>query len=77
VRFFAKSADQSGTELGLDFVAQPADGDQVSEQEDLPVYVAADVAEPLNQAVIDAKAVDGLPQLVIDPQGQSAGQSPS
>ena len=77
VRFFAKSADQSGTELGLDFVAQPAEGDQVSKQEDLAVYVAADVVEPLNEAVVDATAADGAPQLVIEPKAQSAGESPA
>lgn len=77
VRFFAQPAAQGGTQVGLDFVAQPAEGDQVSKQEDMPVYVASDVAEPLNQAVVDAKAVDGAPQLVIEPKGQSTGQSAS
>jgi Fe-S cluster assembly iron-binding protein IscA len=77
VRFFAQSASQGGTQVGLDFVAEPAEGDQVSKQEDMPVYVAADVAEPLSQAVVDAKASDGAPQLVIEPKGQSTGQPAS
>lgn len=71
VRFFAHAASQSGTQIGLDFVPQPVEGDQVSKQEGLPVYVAPEVAEPLKEAVVDAKPVDGAPQLVLDPKGQS------
>jgi len=72
VRFFAAAANQAGTRIGLDFVAQPAEGDQVSKQEGLPVYVAPEVAEPLKEAVVDAKPVDGAPQLVIEAKGQSS-----
>ena len=72
VRFFAHAANEAGTEIGLDFVPQPAEGDQVSTQEGLPVYVAAEVAEPLNEAVVDAKPVNGAPQLVLDVTGQAA-----
>ena len=77
VRFFAQPAAQGGTQVGLDFVAQPAEGDLVSKQEDLSVFVAADVAEPLAQAVVDAKPVNGAPQLVLDAKGQSTEQPPS
>lgn len=71
VRFFAEAANQAGTQIGLDFVPQPSEGDQVSKQEGLPVYVALEVAEPLKEAVIDAKPVNGAPQLVVDAKGQS------
>ena len=71
VRFFAQSTTEGGAQVGLDFVEQPAEGDQVSKQENLPVYVAADVAEPLSEAVVDARPTDGVPQLVIEPRGQS------
>ena len=71
VRFFAHAATETGTEIGLDFVPQPAEGDQVSKQEGVPVYVAPDVAEPLKEAVLDAKPVNGAPQLVLNVRGQS------
>jgi len=71
VRFFAHASSETGTEIGLDFVPGPAEGDQVSEQEGVSVFVAPEVAEPLKEAVIDAKPVNGAPQLVLDPTGQS------
>jgi Fe-S cluster assembly iron-binding protein IscA len=72
VRFFAQAVNEANTEIRLNFVPQPAEGDQVSKQEGLPVYVAAEVAEPLKEAVVDAKPVNGAAQLVLDVTGQSA-----
>ena len=72
VRFFAHDVNEANTEVRLNFVPQPAEGDQVSKQEGLPVYVAPEVAEPLKEAVVDAKPVNGAAQLVLDITGQSA-----
>lgn len=70
VRFFAEISNDAGTQIGLSFVPTPVEGDQVSNQEGMPVYVAAEVAEPLSEAVIDARAENGTPELTIDPAGQ-------
>lgn len=70
VRFFAETDTPAGTQIGLNFVPQPVEGDQVSKQEGLAVYVAPEVAEPLTAAVVDAKPVNGTPQLVLEADAQ-------
>jgi len=58
-------AEQGGARLAVTFVERPADGDDVSEQEGLPVYVAPDLVQAMPEATIDAKPVDGETQLIV------------
>lgn len=52
--------------LAVSFVERPIEGDDVSEQEGMAVYVAPELAESLPEATIDAKPIDGEAQLVLD-----------
>ena len=53
--------------LGLEFVDQPADGDQTGDAHGLAYCVAPEVADALDEAQIDVQTVDDDPQLVIVP----------
>jgi Fe-S cluster assembly iron-binding protein IscA len=52
--------------LAVTFVERPIEGDAVSEQEGMAVYVAPELEESLPEATIDAKPVDGEPQLILE-----------
>jgi Fe-S cluster assembly iron-binding protein IscA len=52
--------------LAVTFVERPIEGDRVSEQEGMAVYVAPELEESLPEATIDAKPVDGEPQLILE-----------
>lgn len=64
-----KPAEQPGRTdneklVGLDFTEKPEDGDQMIEQEDLKVYVASDLVEPLSERTLDAETTDQGTQLL-------------
>jgi len=57
--------------IGLGFTDTPADGDHVTEQDGLRVFVAPELAAPLEDAAIDVTAEDdGAARLVFRPQGE-------
>ena len=59
-RFVAK-----GARVGLTFVRAPGKEDRVVESEQIKVYVAPDIADALDRAIIDAREVDGNTALVM------------
>ena len=59
--------------VGLTFAPAPEPGDQVLSGSALPIYVAEDVTEALDQAVIDVAAEDGGSRLVLRSQSSSRG----
>jgi Fe-S cluster assembly iron-binding protein IscA len=64
-----KPAEQPGRTdneklIGLDFTEKPEDGDQTIEQEDLKLYVASDLVEPLSERVLDAETTEQGTQLL-------------
>jgi len=64
-----KPAEQAGKAeneklVGLDFTEKPEDGDQTIEQEDLTVYVASDLVEPLSERTLDAETTERGTQLL-------------
>lgn len=63
----ASSDQQEGITLG--FVDQPFDGDQVGDAHGLPICVAPEVADALDDAKIDVEQTGEQPQLVIVPAG--------
>ena len=55
---------------GSDSRTSPLDGDQVTEHDGLRVFVAPELAEPLDDAEIDVAAEDGTSRIVFRPQRQ-------
>ncbi|MGH2451088.1 MAG: hypothetical protein ACRDGE_07440 [Candidatus Limnocylindria bacterium] len=67
LRIFAERATDSGADIALGFAPAPDEGDLVSEQEGLTIFVASEVAEPLSEAVLDARQADDGKTLVLRP----------
>ena len=75
LRIYAEDSDPNEITIALGFTDAPATGDQVTEQDGLKVFVAPEVAAPLQDAAIDVTpADDGAQRLVFRPQG---GATPS
>ena len=70
LRIFPESTEPDEITVGLGFTDAPADGDHVTEQDGLRVFVAPELAAPLEDAAIDVTADDGAPRLVFRPQGE-------
>jgi Fe-S cluster assembly iron-binding protein IscA len=71
LRVFPESTEPGEITIGLGFTDTPADGDQVTEQDGLRVFVAPELASPLEDAAIDVTAEsDGGAKLVFRPQGE-------
>ena len=72
LRVFAEASQPGEVTIALGFTDGPAEGDHVSEQEGLRVFVASELAAPLEDAAIDvADAEDGASQLIFRPQGDA------
>ena len=66
-RFSVEIPPQAGEpQLSISFVEHPAVGDDVSEQEGMPVFVDPQLAVALPEATIDAKPIDGETQLILE-----------
>ncbi len=72
LRIFPETTEPNEITVGLGFTDAPAEGDQVTEQDGLRVFVAPELAAPLEDAAIDVSAEDGAPHLVFRPQGELA-----
>lgn len=70
LRVFPESTAPGEVSIGLGFTDTPLDGDQVTEQDGLRVFVAPELAEPLDDAEIDVAGENGTPRIVFRPQGQ-------
>ena len=70
LRIFPETTEPDEITVALGFTDAPADGDQVTEQDGLRVFVAPELAAPLEDAAIDVTADDGSPHLVFRPQGE-------
>lgn len=72
LRVFAETSDADEVSIGLGFTDTPAEGDQVTEQEGMKVFVAQEVAAPLTDAAIDVTpATNGATRLVFRPQSEA------
>lgn len=71
LRIFPESTEPDELTVGLGFTNPPAEGDHVTEQDGMRVFVAPELAAPLEDAAIDVTADDGAPRLVFRPQGES------
>jgi len=68
VRVYAEEANGHEVSIGVGFIDQPVPGDQVSEQAGVKLYVAPEVAEPLENTMIDVAGQNGESLLVFRPQ---------
>lgn len=60
VRVFASVTPEARSTFQLDFVEGPEEGDQVGETEGTRFFVAPEVAEPLENALLDAEETGRL-----------------
>lgn len=72
VRVFSELADSGEPTLSIGFTTDPMPSDQVTEHGDLRLFVAPEIAEPLDRAVMDVIAEDGESQLVFRPADAGA-----
>lgn len=70
VRVFPESTQPGEVTIGLGFTEAPAEGDQITEKDGLKVFVAPELAAPLEDAAIDVAQEDGASRLVFRPQDQ-------
>ena len=76
LRVFAESTEPGEVTIGLGFTDAPAQGDQVTEQEGIQVFIAPELAEPLEDAAIDVTpGANGATRLVFRPQEDTAPQA--
>ena len=76
VRVFPETAQPGEVTIGLGFAEQPAAGDQVTEQDGMKVFVAPELAAPLEDAAIDVTDEDGAARLMFRPKGEN-GAAPA
>jgi Fe-S cluster assembly iron-binding protein IscA len=76
LRVFPETSQPGEVTIGLGFTDQPAAGDQVAEQEGMRVFVAKELATPLEDAAIDVTKENGAPQLVFRPKGETTSAPP-
>ena len=68
LRVFPESTEPGEVTIGLGFTDSPAAGDEVTEQDGMKVFVAQELAEPLQDAAIDITEEGGAERLVFRPQ---------
>jgi Fe-S cluster assembly iron-binding protein IscA len=73
VRVYPEQATSDEVSIGLGFTEAPMPGDQVSEQEGMKLYVAPEIAGPLDTTMIDVTDDDGEARLIFCPQEQGNG----
>ena len=72
LRVFAEASEPGEITIALGFTEAPLQGDEVTEQDGLKVFVAPEVAAPLQDAAIDVTpADDGSQRLVFRPPGEA------
>lgn len=77
LRVFPETAQPGEVTIGLGFTDQPATGDQVAETDGLKVFVAQELAAPLEDAAIDVAQEDGASKLIFRPKGETAAPPPA
>lgn len=77
VRVFPETTQPGEVTIGLGFTDAPAEGDQVTEQDGLKVFVAPELVTPLDSAAIDVAQENGASRLVFRPQDEGQEQPQS
>jgi Fe-S cluster assembly iron-binding protein IscA len=76
LRVFPESTEPGEVTIGLGFTEAPAAGDHVTEQDGMRVFVAQELATPLEDAAIDVTGSDGAARLVFRPKDDGAEAAP-
>lgn len=77
LRVFPETVQPGEVTIGLGFTDGPSTGDQVAEQDGMKVFVAQELAAPLEDAAIDVAQQDGASQLVFRPKGEATAAPPA
>jgi Fe-S cluster assembly iron-binding protein IscA len=73
LRVFGEPEPGGGVSLSLAFAEEPAEDDQVSEQQGTRLFLAPEVVEPLAGAALDVQETPEGAQLVLTPQERGLG----
>ncbi len=68
VRVYAEQTTGEEVSIGVGFIDNPMPGDQVSEHQGVKLFVAPEVAGPLERTMIDVTRDNGESQLIFCPQ---------
>jgi Fe-S cluster assembly iron-binding protein IscA len=68
LRVFPESTAPGEVSIGLGFTDTPEEGDHVTERDGLRVFVAPELADPLEDAEIDVSGDTGTPRIVFRPR---------
>ena len=71
VRVFAQRDESGEIGISLAFAEEPQDGDQVTETDGTPVFVAPELAEPLAESLLDVEETDEGARVVLTDQPAS------
>ena len=72
LRVFPESTEPGAVTIGLGFTDEPDPGDQVTEQDGMRVFVAPELATPLEDTAIDiAPGSNGVSKLVFRPKDEA------
>jgi Fe-S cluster assembly iron-binding protein IscA len=73
LRVFPESTEPGEVTIGLGFTDEPVPGDQVSEQDGMRVFVAQELAAPLEDTAIDiTPGTNGVSRLIFRPKAELA-----
>lgn len=76
VRIFAQPDEDGDATLAVAFAAEPAPGDEVSEQGGTQIFVASELVQALADHELDIAETAEGPQLALVPQQQQQQQQP-
>jgi Fe-S cluster assembly iron-binding protein IscA len=65
VRFYSEKDPDGASAVGIAFAQGPATGDEVIAAQELPVFIAPEVAQELGDAVLDIEGGAAAPRFVI------------
>jgi len=77
LRVFPESTEPGEVTIGLGFTDAPVAGDQVTERDGMRVFVARELASPLEDTAIDVTGTDGAARLVFRTKDEADGAEPT
>jgi Fe-S cluster assembly iron-binding protein IscA len=75
LRVFSEASEPGEVTIALGFAEAPAPTDQVAEQDGMKVFVAQELAAPLEDAAIDVTEENGASRLVFRPKEGAIAQA--
>ncbi|MGH2456432.1 MAG: hypothetical protein ACRDHD_09280 [Candidatus Limnocylindria bacterium] len=75
VRVYSEAGESGEPTVSIGFTADPLPTDQVADHDGLRLFIANEIASPLEEAVMDVTGDDGEPQLVFRPAAEKAAES--